>query len=185
MTTTPSFEIRGAVYTSDLITNSRTYRLLIEWNPPDIEGKSSMKTRKVRASVNGRVEWVPLSGLKRFFTALPPQISISVQQRGLIIRKTLTHHQVSSGGNRAMSEPIDNVLALDLVILGRETNAMQVETTADADVDAHHEPDCASLDAHHNLTLDCTQDTTQAAAKVAHAEDVLGAPKASQSARPA
>ncbi|KAF8299614.1 hypothetical protein DL93DRAFT_604418 [Clavulina sp. PMI_390] len=176
MTTTPSFEIRGAVYASDLIKKSRTYRLLIEWNPPDIQGKSNMKTRKVRASVNGRVEWVPLSGLKRFFTSLPPQISITVQRRELLLRKTLTRHQISSTADHAMSERIDNVLALDLVILGCKTNATQVETTAHAAAD--HEPNRASLDVHGSLPLDHSQETGQAAVKIAQAEDALGVPKA-------
>ncbi|KAF8309797.1 hypothetical protein DL93DRAFT_2085132 [Clavulina sp. PMI_390] len=63
--TTPSFEIGGASYIGGNIKKSRTYRLQIEWNAPDTDGKTNYTTREVKASTDGAVQWVALSGLKR------------------------------------------------------------------------------------------------------------------------
>ncbi|KAF8295386.1 hypothetical protein DL93DRAFT_805598 [Clavulina sp. PMI_390] len=104
MMTTPSFEIGGASYTSSKIKKSRSYRLQVEWNAPDIDGKSKYTTRVVKASTDGIVEWVPLSVLKRFLGTLPPQISISLEQRQLkVLWETLARYNVSLATNCDLS----------------------------------------------------------------------------------
>ncbi|KAF8300526.1 hypothetical protein DL93DRAFT_2173397 [Clavulina sp. PMI_390] len=116
--TTPSFEIGGASYTSSKIKKSRSYRLQIEWNAADIDGKSKYTSRVVKASTDGIVEWVALSGLKRFFESLPPHISITLEQRQLMVLwKTLARYNSSSDLSLPRFEDcIDGVLGLNLVI---------------------------------------------------------------------
>ncbi|KAF8309763.1 hypothetical protein DL93DRAFT_2085302 [Clavulina sp. PMI_390] len=141
------FEIGGASYTSNKIKKSRSYRLRFEWNPADIDDVSSVTTREMRPSVDGEVEWIPLSGLKRLFITLPSMVSVTVQRKtALGIWETFNHHQVSTATSRALSvERIDHVLGLDFVISDSVAGLVQHSGTRALHSESHFPQKLGSL----------------------------------------
>ncbi|KAF8298354.1 hypothetical protein DL93DRAFT_611462 [Clavulina sp. PMI_390] len=112
-----SFEIRHVSYTSDKIKKSRSYRLCVEWSPPDVDSVSTVTTHKIKASITGNIEWAPLS-IKRFFTSLPQTIVITIQERALHILpwSTLSSHTVGCFADQRVEDQIDGVLGVRAVI---------------------------------------------------------------------
>ncbi|KAF8309754.1 hypothetical protein DL93DRAFT_2230742 [Clavulina sp. PMI_390] len=112
----------------------------------------------MRASVDGKVEWVPLSGLKRFvadwlllcsrlFDFLPSTVSVTIQRKTVLgIWETLAHHQVSTAASRSISEYIDHALGVDLVISGRVTGAVQNDGTGNDHSEQRSHKNFESLD---------------------------------------
>ncbi|KAF8320951.1 hypothetical protein DL93DRAFT_1752096 [Clavulina sp. PMI_390] len=152
---TPSFEIRGVSYTSNMIKKGRSYRFCIEWSPPDVDGASKFTTRTVHASADGTLELLPFS-MKRFFNSLPPRISLDLHQRQLkLIWKTLDRHHVSLAVDRKISEHIDGALGLHLTISPHAPGAEQVEGAANTAPSTNNQ---LSLNAHKSPELSTTKD---------------------------
>ncbi|KAF8298357.1 WD40 repeat-like protein [Clavulina sp. PMI_390] len=104
-------------YTSDKIKKSRSYRVYVEWSPPDVDTVSTVTTHKIKASIAGRVEWAPLS-IKRFFALLPQTIVITIQERALHLLpwSPLSSHKVSCLADQRVEDQIDGVLGVRVAI---------------------------------------------------------------------
>ncbi|KAF8299617.1 hypothetical protein DL93DRAFT_2102926 [Clavulina sp. PMI_390] len=178
----PTFEIGGASYTGNEVKKSRSYRLRITWNPPDIDEKSEFITRKVKPSADGIVEWLPLSGLKRVFNSLPTTISVTVEHRRFLwIWRTLASYQVSCMANQNIEgkshdadckvisvshnsafciDKINENLGLDLVITNNPGNLMQaaIIPTVPVDVEMGAQSHTAVVSMAHEISYQEPQD---------------------------
>ncbi|KAF8300490.1 WD40 repeat-like protein [Clavulina sp. PMI_390] len=112
-----SFEIRHVLYTSNKIKKSRSYRVCVEWSPPDVDTVSTVTTHKIKAPISGSIEWGPLS-IKRDFTLLPQTIMITIQERALHILpwSPLSFHKVSCLADQHLEDQIDGILGVAMVV---------------------------------------------------------------------